>query len=176
MSRIEFNVVALGDFSSVNAQLASLRKNVAALNAQLVGVGVSSELAASMSAINSQFKASLLSSGAFTAKTVQLTAETEKFGQALTSGKLKLSQYFAIIKAGAAQSTAEMRALAMEQAKLASSMVVADPLKRGVFSVLTPTHINAVTNATKIATIQQNLYNIAVQKGSVALILSLIHI
>jgi len=170
MARVELNIVALGDFSVVNSQIAKLRENVAALNAQVMGVGVSPALATSLKAVNAEFKASLLSSGAFTAKTVQLTSETEKFGQSLVRGKLKLGEYFSIIKAGAANSTAAMKALAMEQTKLMNSMVMADPLKRGMFSVITPTTINAVTSATKLATVQQNLYNIAVERGSLSLI------
>ena len=170
MARIELNIVALGDFKSVNSQIAALKAQVDALNKSITGVGVNSNLNKQLLEANNAFKATMLSTGQFTTSTVKLKSETDKFGQSLVNGKLKLTEYFSIIKAGTANATAEMRALALEQTKLQNSIVMADPTKQGVMSVFTPTRINEAANATKIATNMQNLYNIAVNKGTQSLI------
>ena len=170
MARVELNIVALGDFKSVNSQIKALQDQVNLLNKSVASVGVNANLTKQLNEANAAFKATILSTGQFTASTVRLKAETDKFGEALVGGKLKLTQYFQIIKAGTANATAQMKALAMEQTKLQNSMVMSDPTKQGVLSVFTPTKINAVTNATKIAANTQNLYNIAVDKGTQSLI------
>jgi len=170
MARIELNIVALGDFKSVNAQIKALQDQVTLLNKGVASVGISANLTKQLNEANAVFKSTILSTGQFTASTVRLKAETDKFGDALVGGKLKLTEYFRIIKAGSTNATAQMRALAMEQTKLQNSMVMSDPTKQGVLSVFTPTKINAISNATKIAANTQNLYNIAVDKGAQSLI------
>ena len=170
MARVELNIVALGDFTSVNTQITQLKAQVDLLNKSLVGVGISPNLSAQLKEANAAFKATMLSTGQFTASTVALKSETDKFGASLSTGKLKLAEYFKIIKAGTTNATLEMRALALEQTKLQNSIVMADPSKQGLMSVYTPTRINAITNATKIATNMQNIYNIAVDKGTQSLI------
>lgn len=170
MARIELNIVAFGDFTSVNNQIKALQTQVNLLNKSLTGVGVSGGLAKDLNAAANSFKAALLSSGQFTAQTVRMTSETEKFGKSLVSGKLKLNEYFNIITGKASQASNSLKALTLEQVKLQNSIVMADPTKRGIFSVFTPTQIDKVTNATKIARMQQNLYNLALEGGSKALI------
>jgi len=170
MARVELNIVALGDFKSVNSQIKALQDQVNLLNKSVASVGVNANLTKQLNEANAAFKATLLSTGQFTASTVRLKAETDKFGESLVNGKLKLTQYFQIIKSGTTNATAQMKALAMEQTKLQNSMVMSDPTKQGVLSVFTPTKINAVANATKIAANTQNLYNIAVDKGTQSLI------
>ena len=117
MARIELNIVALGDFSAVNSQVKALQLQVEALNKGLAGVGVGSTLTKDLAAAQAAFKATMLSTGQFTAQTVKMASETEKFGQALTSGKLKLSDYFQIITGKAGQATASLAALTAEQVK-----------------------------------------------------------
>jgi TP901 family phage tail tape measure protein len=170
MARIELNIVALGDFKSVDSQIKGLRAQVDLLNKSLTGTGLSSNLSKQLNDANAAFKASMLSTGQFTETTVKLKTETEKFGQSLVSGKLKLNEYFSIIRGQSSAAAASMRALAVEQTKLQNSIVTADPTKKGVFSVYTPTNIDQIANKTKIATNYQNLFNIAVDKGSQSLI------
>ncbi len=170
MARIELNIVALGDFSSVNNQIKALQAQIANLNKGLAGVGAGPGLVKDLNAINASFKSALVSSGQFTATTVKMSNETEKFGRALTTGKLKLSEYFGIITGRSAAATTSLRALAAEQVKLQNSIIASDPSKRGMFTVFTPTQIDKVANATKLATMQQNLYNHALDGSSKALI------
>ena len=170
MARVQLNIVALGDFTSVNSQIVNLKTQVELLNKSLKGVGITPNLAKQLNEANAAFKATMLSTGQFTASTVTLKTETENFGHALVNGKLKLSEYFGIIRAGTSNATTQMRALALEQTKLQNSIVMADPTKQGVLSVFTPTKINEVANATKIASNMQNIYNIAVDKGTQSLI------
>ena len=170
MAKVELNIVALGDFSSVNTQIKSLQEQVVLLQKNMAGVGISSNLAKELSNINASFKQAMLSTGQFTASTVKMVSETEKFGQALVNGKLKLTEYYSIIKQKNSEAVTQMKALALEQTKLQNSIVMNDPSKQGILSVYTPTQINKVANATKIATNEANLYAIAVKKGSEQLI------
>jgi len=170
MAQVELNIVALGDFSSVNAQIKSLQEQVSLLQKNMAGVGVSSSFAKELSNINATFKQTMLSTGQFTASTVKMTSETEKFGQALVNGKLKLTEYYSIIKQKNSEAVTQMKALAVEQTKLQNSIIMNDPSKQGLLSIFTPTQIDKVANATKIATHEANLYAIAVQKGSEQLI------
>ncbi len=170
MARIELKIVALSDFSSVNAQIKALQSQVELLNKSVAGVGLTSNLTKDLNAANLAFKNTMLSTGQFTQQTVQLRTETEKFGQALQSGKLSLGQYYSIIKQQSGTAMNSVKALALEQTKLQNSIVMADPTKKGFYSVYTPTSINALTNATKIAANQQNILNIAIDQGSKSLI------
>lgn len=170
MARIELNIVALGDFSSVNNQIKALQAQVTNLNKGLAGVGASGTLVKDLNTMNSAFKSALLSSGQFTSTTVKMANETEKFGKALVSGKLKLSEYFGIITGKSTAAAASMRALAAEQVKLQNSIITSDPTKRGIFNVFTPTQIDKVANATKLARMQQNLYNMSLDGASKSLI------
>ena len=99
-----------------------------------------------------------------------MTNETEKFGQSLVNGKLKLTDYYNIIKMRSSEAVTQMKALAVEQTKLQNSMIISDPTKPGLLSVFTPTQIDKVAHATKIAANEANLYAIAVNKGSQSLI------
>ena len=170
MAKVEFNVVALGDFSSVNAQIKAFQVEVASLQKGMAGVGLNSALTKDLASLNNQFKQTLLSTGQFTATTVKMSNETQKFGEQLVAGKLKLNEYYNIIKMRSSESVTQMKALAVEQTKLQNSIVMSDPSKKGQLSVFTPTEINKVANATKILANEQNLYNIAVAKGSQQLI------
>jgi len=170
MAKIELNIVATGEFSQVTSQIKALQAQVDILNKSVAGVGVGSAMAKDMQLASAAFQSTMLSTGQFTMSTVKMTSETEKFGQALVAGKLKLSDYFQIITGKAGQATASLAALTAEQVKLQESVVVSDPTKKGFLQVYTPTTINGVTSATKLATMQQNLYNLSVDAGSKALI------
>ena len=170
MAKVELNIVALGDFSSVNAQIKSLQEQVVLLQKNMAGVGVSSNFAKELSNINASFKQTMLSTGQFTESTVKMTSETDKFGQSLVTGKLKLTEYYNIIKQKNSEAVTQMKALAVEQTKLQNSIVMNDPSKQGILSVYTPTQIDKVANATKIAANEANLYALAVKKGSQELI------
>jgi TP901 family phage tail tape measure protein len=170
LARIELNIVALGNFTSVNTQIEALQAKIATLNKSVAGVGLGPQLAKDLAISEAAFKATMLSTGQFTMQTVKMSSETEKFGQALVAGKLKLSDYFNIITGKSGQAAASLKALAAEQVKLQNSIVMSDPMKRGMLSVYTPTQINAVADATKLATMQQNLYNMSLRASSTALI------
>ena len=170
MSRIELNIVALGNFSNVNSEISALKAKVESLNKTLSGVGLNSNQIASVKNMVAEFDRAVMSTGQFSSKTIQLQSETEKFGKALEGGKLKLREYYNIISQGSKQAQGQLRALALEQTKLQNSLVISDPLRKGMATVYTPKVINEVTNATKIATNQQMLYNLALDRGSTSLI------
>ena len=170
MANIQLKVVALGDFTSVNAQLKALQTQVQSLQKSIAGVGLNTSLSTQLKNIQTEFSNALVSSGNFTKQTVQLTSETEKFGQALQSGKLKLGDYFGIITGRSAAAQKSVQALALEQVKLNNSIVQQDITKQGVYSVYTPTAINQTSKAVELAAAKQNIFNIAVREGSNQLI------
>ena len=170
MANIQLKVVALGDFTSVNAQLKALQTQVQSLQKSIAGVGLNTSLSTQLKNIQTEFSNALVSSGNFTKQTVQLTSETEKFGQALQSGKLKLGDYFGIITGRSAAAQKSVQALALEQVKLNNSIVQQDITKQGVYSVYTPTAINQTSKAVEIAAAKQNIFNLAVREGSNQLI------
>jgi len=170
LANIELNIVALGDFTAVNAQIKALQAQVASLNAGLGSGVLSPQLTAGLKTATNDFSNALVASNAFTKQQVQLTSETVKFGQALENGKLSLGQYFQIITGKSGAATTSVKQLALEQTKLQNSVIMADPNKQGFYSVFTPTTINAAANATKIAANEANIYAMAVEKGSQSLI------
>ena len=170
MSRIELQIVALGNFANVQSEIAKLNSQVTALNKNFSGIGINPTDISRIKQYTKEFDSALRSTGAFTAKQVQLQSETEKFGKSLEAGHLKLRQYFQIINQGAKQSQGSLRNLALEQTKLQNSIIVKDPLKGGLATVYTPNIINEAANAAKIATNQQRLYNMAIDRGATSLI------
>ena len=170
MSNIQLNITGTGDFSSITQQLKALQVQIDGINKSIVGVGVGSKLKTQLTDMQNQFKSSMLSAGNFTAQTVQLTSETEKFGKALETGKLSLGQYFGIITGKSAEAKKSVEALAVQQVKLNNSIVQADITKQGLYNVYTPTTINKVAKATEIAAAKQNIFNLAVREGSNQLI------
>ena len=170
MARVELNIVALGDFTSVNTQIKALQAQIDLLNKSVAGVGLGNNLTKDLNSAAAAFKNTMLSTGQFTQAQVQLRTETQKFGQALESGKLSLGTYYSIIKQNSGSAMNSVKALAVEQTKLQNSVIMADPTKQGFYSVFTPTTINKVADATKIAANEQNIYNIAVEKGTQSLI------
>ena len=170
MSNIQLKITGTGDFSSITQQLKALQVQVDNINKSVAGVGVSGKLKTQLNDIQSQFKASMLSASNFTAQTVQLTSETEKFGKALETGKLSLGQYFGIITGKSAEAKKSVEALAVQQVKLNNSIVQTDITKQGLYTVYTPTTINKVAKATEIAAAKQNIFNLAIKEGSNQLI------
>ena len=59
---------------------------------------------------------------------------------------------------------------ALPISKLQNSIIVRDPLKGGMATVFTPKNINETANAIQIATNQQRLYNLALDRGATSLI------
>ena len=168
MAKIELNIVALGDFSSVNNQIKALQLQIDALNKGVAGVGLGQQLTKDLNAAQAAFKSTMLSTGQFTMQTVKMASETEKFGQSLVSGKLRLSEYFNIITGKAGQATASMNALAESQIKLNNSVVVQN--KQGFLDVYTPTAFNGVAQAEELVTMKAALMQKAIEGGSTALI------
>jgi hypothetical protein len=94
MANIQLKIVGLGDFSSVNQQLKQVQTQVNLLSKSIAGIGLSSNLTKELNSIQAGFKSAMVSSGNFTAHTVKLTSETEKFGKALETCKLQLGEYY----------------------------------------------------------------------------------
>jgi len=80
MANIELNIVALGDFSSVQNQIKALQAQVALLNKATGGLGLNPVLSKNLQSITNDFNNALVASGQFSKQTISLQTETEKFG------------------------------------------------------------------------------------------------
>jgi len=170
MSRVELNFVATGNFSQLKVQLDQVRKNVEQINKASMGVGMNSDQIGRMKSMVAQYDKIVQSSGAFHRSVVQTQGVTERFGQSLQNQTMKLGQYFQAIKTNSDKTGGSLRLLADQQVRLSQSMMRSDPFNQGRVFVDTPRKINAITNATAIATKQQQLYNLTLRNGANELI------
>lgn len=122
----------------------------------------------SIKSAQSAFDSAILSTRAFNIEQVAMASNVEKFGKALSSGKLSLGQYYNLWKQSAKGTAAELDALATSQARLNRSIAIADPLKPGYAKLVTD--INGVVTAQEKAVFYQKALNTAIQQGSVKLI------
>ena len=65
MSRIEFKIVALGDFNNVQQAIAKLNQSVAVLNKNIAGVGLKSDQIKYIKDMTTAFDKAIMSSGQF---------------------------------------------------------------------------------------------------------------
>jgi TP901 family phage tail tape measure protein len=164
--RIDLNIVANADFRSVNAQIAQLRKTVAALNEQFSAQGgISPQQVQSIRNAVSEYEKIIHASGAFKSTMVDVADQTEKFGQHLQNGKLKLNEYFKVWREGSDATSGSIRELAKQQVALSQAVVRSDPFKQGRAYVDQVRSIDEVANRTKIATTQQQLFNLSLARG-----------
>ena len=170
MSRINLNIVATGDFSSVNRQLDQMRATVAQINARGAGVGISDRDIQSINRAVSSYDSLLHSTGAFGRQMVNVQDQTARFGRELETGKLKLGQYFSIWTRGSAQARQGLRDLAAQQLSLEQAVVRTDTTKVGKAYVDIPRIMQDAGRGTALARKEQQLYNLSLLKGGDAMI------
>ena len=82
------NIVANADFSGLIADVNKVTASLSKLQSQLIASDA--KLANQVAVMNRSFSENLRRTGQFSTHFVTLTSDTEKFGKALDSGKLKL--------------------------------------------------------------------------------------
>ncbi len=169
MSRIDLNVVATGNFGQLESQLARLKAQVAGLNASMSSsMMVSPTAIASMQNYANLMADNLRSTGMFQTKMVSLTSETERFGQSLQRGNIRLGDYFRTATGHIRNQQTEIQRLAREQVRLMNSTSLA--MGDGRAMVITPTGIDEAIHKQQILNQEYRIFRQVVQGGSTQLI------
>lgn len=169
MSRIDLNIVATGNFTQVETQLARLRTQAAALSSTISGMSVFGPRAtADMQTSVRLFEDSLRSTGLFQTQMVNLRSETEKFGQSLQRGNLRLGDSFRVATGHIRNQQTAISKLAREQVRLMNSTTVA--MGDGRQMVITPRGIDEAINKQQILNQEYRIFRQVVSNGSTQLI------
>ena len=124
MSNIELNVVALGDFKGLEAQLAGLQKQIQATNAQL-NSQAATLTTKQMAGLSDAFHQAMMSSNLFTSKLISMSTAAEHLGERIQKTRTNMTDYKNAMKSVADQSNIYnqlgQRQVAMQEA-IASTM------------------------------------------------------
>jgi TP901 family phage tail tape measure protein len=120
-----------------------------------------------------EFRKAVTAAGYYNSSIVDVTSSTQKFGKELAGQRLKLKDYYSAWSEYSRGAQGQIRKLAQEQVRMNSSVVKS--LGRDVTGaqkamVLTPTGIDAVANASKIAASELSIYHKVLRDGSTSLI------
>jgi len=168
LSRIDLNVVATGNFSQLQSQLAALKTQIVDINKGMGGMSVSSSAMSNMQKYTDTMAEQLKMSGMFQTKIVSLTSETEKFGQGLQKGNLRLGEYFRNANRYIKGQQTEIQKLAREQVRLQNSMTLATADGRAM--VITPRGIDEAIHKQQILNQEYRIFRQVVSGGSTQLI------
>ena len=169
MSRIDLNVVATGNFGQLEAQLARLKAQVGALNASMTNASLINPTALSnMQKYSELMSDQLRSTGMFQTKMVSLTSETERFGQSLARGNLRLGDYFRTATGHIRNQQTEIQKLAKAQVAMANSTTMA--MGDGQAMVITPRGIDQAIHKQQLLNQEYRIFRQVVAGGSTQLI------
>jgi TP901 family phage tail tape measure protein len=120
-----------------------------------------------------EFRKAVTAAGYYNSSIVDVTSSTQKFGKELAGQRLKLKDYYSAWSEYSRGAQGQIRKLAQEQVRMNSSIVKS--LGRDVTGaqkamVITPTGIDAVANASKIAAAELSVYHKVLRDGSTSLI------
>jgi TP901 family phage tail tape measure protein len=120
-----------------------------------------------------EFRKAVTAAGYYNASIVDVTSSTQKFGKELAGQRLKLKDYYSAWSEYSRGAQGQIRKLAQEQVRMNSSIVKS--LGRDVSGaqkamVITPTGIDAVASASKIAAAELSVYHKVLRDGSTSLI------
>ncbi len=169
MSRIDLNIVATGQFAQVEAALARLRAQIAAINSQSLRLGgIDPGSVRSIQSYVDTFNTAIDRSGMFERHMVNMTTETERFGKSLEQGRLRLSEYSRAMREYRRGEMGQIKQLAREQVRMmnATSMVMPD----GKAQVIVPKGINEAVDKQKILNQEYRIFRQVVQGSSTQLI------
>lgn len=169
MSRIDLNVVATGNFGQLESQLIKLKAQIAAINTSMSTAAMINPSAMSnMKQYSDLMSEQLRSTGMFQTKIVSLTSETEKFGQSLQKGNLRLGDYFRNATGYIRNQQTEIQKLAREQVRLSNSTTLA--MGDGRAMVITPSGIDEAIHKQQILNEEYRVFRQVVAGGSTQLI------
>ena len=119
------------------------------------------------------FRKAVTAAGMYNASMVDVTSSTAKFGKELAGQRLKLRDYYNAWSEYSRGAQGQIRKLAQEQVRIQSSVVKSlgrDMTGAQKAMVITPTGIDAVANASRIAAQELSIYHKVLRDGSTSLI------
>ncbi len=111
--------------------------------------------------------------GLYNSQIVNITSSTEKFGKSLSAQNLKLKEYYKAYVDFRRSTVGQIRALAQEQVRIQNSVVKTlgrDASGAARAMVITPTGIDALSNASRIAAQETMIFNKVLRDGATSLI------
>jgi TP901 family phage tail tape measure protein len=169
MAVVQVEFRANANFSDLIAQTNAANASVKALNASFGSLQKQK-----IDSIVNAFNQSLTSSGQYTAQTVRLTSEAERFGKALDRQKLSLRDYHREYQSFKQTQGGMIRELARQQTMLERSVVVSrgrDAQGRTLADVITPTGLdNGIATKAMQARKELQIMNKVLNDGATSLI------
>jgi TP901 family phage tail tape measure protein len=168
---INTQITASADFSSLIGQIHQAVSQLTLLQQKIGASNVA--LSQQINASNNAFANTLKNSNQFSTHFVTLASDTEKFGKALDTGKLKLRDYYNSWQQYHRQGAGLIKDLAKQQAALQNAII--QPMGRNSqgqmqFNVHVPTGIDELANKTKIAKQEMSILNKVMSDGATQLI------
>jgi TP901 family phage tail tape measure protein len=120
-----------------------------------------------------EFRKAVTAAGYYNSSIIDVTSSTQKFGTALSGQRLKLKDYYGAWSEYSKGAQGQIRKLAQEQVRMSSSIVKSlgrDMSGSQKAVVITPSGIDAVANASKIASQELSVYHKVLRDGSTSLI------
>jgi TP901 family phage tail tape measure protein len=159
------------NLSPAQAQIKALTGQIASLNAAFNALDKSALKA--QAALASTFAANVGQIGGFTTQVVKVNTAVENFGKSIQSQRLTMRQYFSEALAGYTKQNSLMKQLAAQQVAYQKSIALpmgAGPGGVGRAMIMTPTAMNAMANATELASAKFNIFNELITGGSTKLL------
>lgn len=169
MSRIDLSVVATGNFTQLQSQLAKIKEQISDINKRTSSASMVNPTALSnMQKYSSVMADQLRMTGMFETKLVSLTSETEKFGQGLVKGNIKLGDSFRTSMGYLKGQQTEIQKLARQQVRLQNSMTMAVGDSQAM--VITPRGLDETIHKMQIANQEFRIFRQVLSNGSTQLI------
>ena len=165
------NIVARADLSSLVSEVHRATASLQNLQQSLSSAGKT--VASQVKVINNSFGETLRSTGQFGSHFVTLHSDVEKFGKGLDAGRLKLRDFYSAFQQHAKTSGGLIRDLARQQVMLQNAVM--QPLGRNAqglmqYEVHIPRGLDLIKNKTKLANMELQIMNRAINEGATSLI------
>jgi len=165
------NIVATADLSSLVSEVHRATASLQNLQQQLSSAGKT--VASQVKVINNSFGETLRSTGQFGSHFVTLHSDVEKFGKGLDAGRLKIRDFYSAFQQHAKTSGGLIRELARQQVMLQNAVM--QPLGRNAqglmqYEVHIPRGLDLVKNKTRLANMELQIMNRAINEGATSLI------
>lgn len=171
MANINSVITYNANLSPAQAQIKALTGQIASLSAAFNTLDKSALKA--QASLASTFASNVGQVGGFTTQIVKVNTAVEEFGRSLQSQRLTMRQYFREAIAGYTKQNSLMKQLAVQQVAYQQSITVPmgmGPGGVGKAMVMTPTAMNAMANATALASAKFNIFNELITGGSTKLL------
>jgi TP901 family phage tail tape measure protein len=168
VERIQFQIQGTANFAPVYAQIDKLKTSLTGLSKINIGTGFNQQTLAGLKNAETSFLKTVSSVQGLDVETVKLSTATDHLTYRLSRAKLTTEEYFNIWKNRSQQTLPLLGQIAAAQAKIAESAVIPSSTREGMAHVIT--NMQGMASSSRMAAIQQQLYNTAMRDASTHLI------